>query len=128
VLVAIDEMTGGVDVAGVVKVWSVEVDVKPPALADTTAKWYVDEAARPLSIIECEVTKAALDEAEPYAVVRPYTTFELAASSVVQVVVAPVYEVLVAIEEMTGGVLRTVTVTEEVARLPEVSAATAESV
>ncbi len=60
--------------------------------------------------------------------VRPYTTLELAASSVVHVVVAVVYEGAVAIEEMTGGVLRTVTVIEEVATLPEMSAATAESV
>ena len=60
--------------------------------------------------------------------VSPYTTLDVAASSVVQVMVAEKYEVLVAIDEMTGGELRTVTVTEEVARLPELSAAMAESV
>lgn len=53
---------------------------------------------------------------------------ELAASSVVHVVVAVVYEGVVAIAEMAGGVLRTVTLIEDVARLPEVSAATALSV
>ena len=45
------------------------------------------ELESPLRPIECEVTCDALDEAEPYEVVVPYTTSELEFWSVVQVMV-----------------------------------------
>lgn len=32
---------------------------------ETTAKWYVEDAVRPLNIIEWEVTSEALDVASP---------------------------------------------------------------
>ena len=62
---------------------------------------------------ECEVTKEALDVAEPYEAVAPYTTSEVAFSLVVQVTVEVAVAVLDAIAEMTGGVLSVVIEIEE---------------
>ena len=70
---------------------------------ETIAKWYRVEVARPPNIIECEVEKDALLDAEPYAGVVPYTISEVAAWLVFQVIVAPVALIVVAIEEMVGG-------------------------
>jgi hypothetical protein len=77
--------------------------------------------------IECEVTNLALDVAKPYALVVPYTTFELEFSSVVQVMVEVFCPgVPEEIDESTGAVLSTVNATaDDVARLPDVSRATA---
>jgi hypothetical protein len=72
----------------------------------------VVEVVRLDSVIECDVASAADEEAVPYAVVVPYTTFEVAASSVVHVIVAlVVVGVPDEIAEITGGVLSRVTVT-----------------
>src|SRR5665213_1683037 len=80
-----------------------------------------------MSEIECDVTKLALEDAKPYAAVVPYATFELLVSSVVQVIKAVVCPgVPEEIAEETGAVLSSVTVIdEEVAKLLEVSRATA---
>lgn len=60
--------------------------------------------------MECEVTSAALLDAEPYDVVVPYTTSELDDLSVVQVTVALVVVAEAEIEEMAGGLVAVVNV------------------
>lgn len=57
--------TEGVPALPVVKFSSEEVAVSPEPLVETTAKWYVVEVVSPVSVMECEVTSAALLLAEP---------------------------------------------------------------
>jgi hypothetical protein len=52
----------------------------------------------------CEVTREGEVEAMPYELVVPYSTVDVAASFVVQVMVAVVFPVVEATEEITGGV------------------------
>lgn len=58
--------------------------------------------------------------------VRPYKTSEVAGSSVLHIAVAVVYDdELAATDEISGGVLRTVTVSDDEATVPSMSSATA---
>ncbi len=73
-------------------------------------------AARPERVIECEVTREVLEEAEPYDAVVPYRMVEEAASLVVQVMVAEELPgVSDDIEEMLTGVFSVMMEIEEVA-------------
>ena len=66
---------------------------------------YVVEGVSPVSVTECDVTSVLTSvDCAPYDVVVPYATCELEAWSVIQVIVAVVEVIPVAVTApMTGG-------------------------
>ena len=105
-VVATFEITGGDDVCDIVtKVELGELEDIPPRFAETASKSYVVPGVRPVNVTEWLVTEVGLSgEADPYPDVVPKFTRELDAWSVVQVIVAEVFVMLLTNTfEITGG-------------------------
>jgi hypothetical protein len=90
--------------AGVLKVEFTDVVDCAAAFADTTSKSYVVPAVSPVSVTECAVVNPATEAEEPYPVVVPKFTTDVAAWSVVHVTVAELLVTfVVATFEISGG-------------------------
>jgi len=105
---AIEAITGGVvsGMGSVLKVPVPETAVLPEPSVDLTRKKMTVSAGSPVRTIECPVLSVPFETMLPGGEVVPYSTTELAGSSVFHEMVAPVEVIFeAAIEAITGGVV-----------------------